>query len=136
MYSFLLSCLATNANSFIFVYPVQSATSAMNPNTHSIEQIYFARDKPARYRLLKRLHPDTIVNLFRVLNNANGGGADSLPAPFKGVFRYWCFWRQLPDCFKPAKPLECLQLQNFALAANQTQTQAVVRDFDTGNPWA
>ena len=51
--------------------------------------MYFACDKPARYRFLKHLHPDNIANLFRVLNTAEGGGADSLPAAFKLAFRYW-----------------------------------------------
>ena len=29
--------------------------------------------------------------LFRVYNNVYGGGEDSLLAPLKGVFQYWCF---------------------------------------------
>ena len=54
--------------------------------------------------------------IFRVYNNANGGGEDSLLAPLKGVFQYWCFNDELPLHFNSAKPLGCLQLRNFSLA--------------------
>ena len=112
-----------------------AATTAMNTNLHSIDQIYFACDKPARYRFLKHLHPDNIANLFRVLNTAEGGGADSLPAAFKLAFRYWCMNEELPLHFNSYKPLECLRLQKFALDFNRSQVEAVVRDVDIRNPW-
>ena len=66
-----------------------AATTAVNLNTHSMEQIYVSCDKPARYSFLNHLHPDNIANHFCVLNTAKGGGADSLPAAFKLAFRYW-----------------------------------------------
>ena len=66
-----------------------AATTAVNLNTHSMEQTYVACDTPARYSFLNHLHPDNIANLFCVLNTAEGGGADSLPAAFKLAFRYW-----------------------------------------------
>ena len=112
-----------------------NARSGQCPKRSMPEAVPIVRGKRAlpwkerSYRFLKHLHPDNIANLFRVLNTAEGGGADSVPAAFKLAFRYWCMNEELPLHFNSYKPLECLRLQKFALDFNRSQAQVWFSSF-------